>query len=41
MINEMEITFQILKIESVADVSVQFKHLYHIRSYNELSDMGS
>ena len=41
MINEMEITFQILKIQSVADVSVQFKHLYHIRSYNELSDMGS
>jgi len=40
VINEMEIDFQILKIESVADVSVQFKYLYHLRSYKDLSDEG-
>ena len=37
VINEMDIDFQILKIESVADVSVQFKYLYHLRSYEELN----
>jgi hypothetical protein len=36
-INEMDIDFQILKIESVADVNVQFKYLYHLRSYEELN----
>ena len=33
----MDIDFQILKIESVADVNVQFKYLYHLRSYEELN----
>ena len=36
----MEIDFQILKIESVADVCVQFKYLYHLRSYDELHDVN-
>lgn len=39
VINEMDIDFQILKIQSVADVSVQFKYLYHLRSYEELNFM--
>ena len=37
-INEMRIEFQIMKIASVADVSVQFKYLYHLRSYDELNE---
>ena len=40
-INEMDIDFQILKIESVADVSVQFKYLYHLKSYEELNYVES
>lgn len=39
-INEMTIDFKILKIESIADVSVQFKYLYHLRSYEDINAEG-
>ena len=35
-INEMNIDFNIYKVINIADVEVQFKHLYQVQSYEEL-----
>ena len=40
-INATRFNFNIIEVRSVADVNVQFKHLYHLRSYEELKEIIS
>ena len=40
-INATRFNFNIIEVRSVADVNVQFKHLYHLRSYEELKEINS
>ncbi len=41
LINEVEFNFNVYEIKSLADVSVPFKYLYHLRSYADLQEINT